>query len=473
MCQIFFTNYNGMLHMSKVEQIRNEIKWAFDMYKKFAWGYDDLNPRLKRGHNWIFLGNTIVDSLDTLYLANLHDDFRESVQWVHHNLTLKNVQVNAFEVTIRILGGLLSAYALSKQPILLTKAEMIGKHLSVPFRRHMYPPNIVNLQTGYVQPQRLYSLAQVGTLQLEHRYLSYITSKPELKKNAFYVCSIMKRLAKQSQRTKKCPGLLSQSIYENGRSQMSTYSIGAEADSYYEYMLKIYLQDGSKDKIALKNYAQASESIRHNLFRWRNDKLAYVTSGHCHKVTRRQNIIVSKSMGHLECFAPAMFAIEAYKTNTTSRNVILRDAEALMQGCLQLYDLSNTVGAESVRMNRLDTKIQNSANMLRPEVVESLYILWKVTKKEMYRNYSWNIFTSFRKHSKFANGYCSMSNVRRPSCDSTMESFFIAETLKYIYLMFDDKIDLDKWVFNTEAHPLPIIKDMPSCYGASIMDHSS
>jgi mannosyl-oligosaccharide alpha-1,2-mannosidase len=66
-----------------------------------------------------------------------------------------------------------------------------------------------------------------------------------------------------------------------------------------------------------------------------------------------------------------------------------------------------------------------------------------------------------------------MSNVRRPSCDSTMESFFIAETLKYIYLMFDDKIDLDKWVFNTEAHPLPIIKDMPSCYGASIMDHSS
>jgi mannosyl-oligosaccharide alpha-1,2-mannosidase len=42
-----------------------------------------------------------------------------------------------------------------------------------------------------------------------------------------------------------------------------------------------------------------------------------------------------------------------------------------------------------------------------------------------------------------------------------MESFFLGETLKYLYLLFADQqeIDLKQWVFNTEAHPMPIYRD--------------
>ena len=59
------------------------------------------------------------------------------------------------------------------------------------------------------------------------------------------------------------------------------------------------------------------------------------------------------------------------------------------------------------------------------------------------------------------NGYTTISNVRNPNDTrpkDMMESFFLGETLKYLYLLFADRheFDLDKWVFNTEGHPLPI-----------------
>lgn len=57
-------------------------------------------------------------------------------------------------------------------------------------------------------------------------------------------------------------------------------------------------------------------------------------------------------------------------------------------------------------------------------------------------------------------GFSGIKNVytRQVTKDDVQQSFFLAETLKYLYLLFspDDVMSLDKWVFNTEAHPLPI-----------------
>lgn len=100
-------------------------------------------------------------------------------------------------------------------------------------------------------------------------------------------------------------------------------------------------------------------------------------------------------------------------------------------------------------------------NIQRPETVESLLVLYRVTKNNQYREWGWKIFQAFEKYSKLKEGYATITNVdnvHHVTYVDKMESFFLAETLKYLFLLFSDDsvLPMDKWVFNTEAHPLPV-----------------
>lgn len=79
-----------------------------------------------------------------------------------------------------------------------------------------------------------------------------------------------------------------------------------------------------------------------------------------------------------------------------------------------------------------------------------------------YREWGWQIFEAFEKYTKVdSGGYSSLDDVTvlPPRRRDKMETFFMGETLKYLYLLFADSstIPLNKYVFNSEAHPLPII----------------
>jgi len=101
-------------------------------------------------------------------------------------------------------------------------------------------------------------------------------------------------------------------------------------------------------------------------------------------------------------------------------------------------------------------------NLQRPETVESLFYLYRLTGNRTYQDWGWAIFQAFDRYTKLpAAGYSSIGNVKSPASSNyrnKMESFWLAETLKYLYLLFSDSelVPLDKFVFNTEAHPLPI-----------------
>lgn len=102
-------------------------------------------------------------------------------------------------------------------------------------------------------------------------------------------------------------------------------------------------------------------------------------------------------------------------------------------------------------------------NLLRPETVESLFYMYRFTQDKKYREWGWQIFLAFMKYTKIDGaGFSSINNVKSPSnpgYKDKLESFFLAETLKYLFLLFSDDpklIPLDKFVFNSEAHPLPI-----------------
>ena len=103
------------------------FKHAWQNYRKYAWGKDHLKPLSKTFETWFDLGLTIIDSLDTMIVMGLTEEFEEARDWVKQNLLFStNKDVNLFETTIRVLGGLLSAYHLSDEKIFLNKATELG-----------------------------------------------------------------------------------------------------------------------------------------------------------------------------------------------------------------------------------------------------------------------------------------------------------------------------------------------------------
>ena len=106
------------------------------------------------------------------------------------------------------------------------------------------------------------------------------------------------------------------------------------------------------------------------------------------------------------------------------------------------------------------------------EVIESYFVLWRTTKDQKYRDWAWEAFQAIEKHCRVADGYSGIKNVNQVPVvhDDTQQSFFLAETLKYLYLTFsdDDVIPLDDYVFNTEAHPLGKIREQVSSWPADL-----
>ncbi|URD90741.1 Glycosyl hydrolase family 47 [Musa troglodytarum] len=110
-------------------------------------------------------------------------------------------------------------------------------------------------------------------------------------------------------------------------------------------------------------------------------------------------------------------------------------------------------------LSKEDMSVGTSWNILRPETVESLVYLWRFTGNKTYQEWGWNIFQAFEKNSRIDSGYVGLKDVNTGVKDNMMQSFFLAETLKYLYLLFSPPsvISFDEWVFNTEAHPLKIV----------------
>ena len=420
----------------------SEVLGSWNRYVGDCWGFDELGS--VGCVNWLGMGVTIVDSLSTLWLLGEKSEFNRGVDWVSVQVWDK-VVLNVFEVTIRVLGGLLSGYGLSGDVRLLRAAECVGYRILGGWRSESLPENVAGRR------QVRYSLAEVGSLQLEFRYLWHATNRSEIKDLIMSrACWVFGRLTSNVYSS----GLLSASVNMRGESMSHEYHIGGGADSFYEYMLKTHLQDGGRYRCAYRRFEVARDAIRSRLLRRWNADMSYLIR------VNRFDRVTSRNMDHLDCFAPGMLALD-YRTS--GDETVLRDARQLMVGCWQLYNLSSTVGVESVHFGAKKLTIRNPANLLRPEVAESLYYLWKVTGDSKYQAWGEQMLDRFKMYSKFGGRYCTMRNVRKPSCDGKMESFWLAETLKYLYLLKNDVIDLDKWVFNTEAHPLPVVRSLPPC----------
>lgn len=441
------------------------MKHAWDNYRTYGWGHNELRPIARKGHSTnIFgssqMGATIVDALDTLYIMGLHEEFMDGQRWIEENLDFSvNSEVSVFEVNIRFIGGLLAAYYLSGEEIFKTKAVQLAEKLLPAFNTPTgIPWAMVNLKSGVGRNWGWASagssiLAEFGTLHMEFVHLSYLTGDL-----TYYnkVMHIRKLLQKMERPNGLYPNYLNP---RTGRWGQYHTSVGGLGDSFYEYLLKAWLMSDKTDHEARRMYDDAVEAIEKHLIKKSRGGLVFIgewKNGH-----------LERKMGHLACFAGGMFALGADGSRKDKAGHYLELGAEIARTCHESYDRTALkLGPESFKFDgaveAVAVRQAEKYYILRPEVIETYWYLWRFTHDPRYRQWGWEAALAIEKSCRVSGGFSGVKDVYSltPAHDDVQQSFFLAETLKYLYLLFsgDDLLPLDHWVFNTEAHPLPVLR---------------
>jgi len=448
---------NETQNKKRAAKVKEAMKFAWDNYVKYDWGGDELRPISRGDHDWFSLGLTIVDSLDTLHIMNLHEEFDKARDWVANLDLSKNTrhQVSVFETIIRYLGGFLSTYHLSGDKIFLDKAEQMGHLLLKAFDKSSpFPKTFLHLSDGvgrYADEQCVI-LSEIGTLFLEFNHLSDVTGNPIWRHTSDKALNALANMKT------KYPGLIAAKVKKDASAFCEEhYSIAAMTDSYYEYLLKMWIYQDKNNGQYQDLYNTAAKSALEYLYKPTNKGdyyLANFINGH-----------TTTTQEHLACFTGGMFALGAAANISGSEElneIYMEAGKRITETCAKTYfDMPTGVAPEVAGIGndgRFYAHI--SYYILRPETVESLFILYRLTGDTKYQEWGWRIFEAIEKNCRTEHGYSGLRDVYSANTkDDIQQSFFMAETLKYLYLLYSDSsvIPLDKYVFNTEAHPIPIM----------------
>jgi mannosyl-oligosaccharide alpha-1,2-mannosidase len=414
-------------------------------------------------------------------------------------------EINVFETTIRYLGGFLAAHDLTKgkYPTLLTKAEELGimlyKAFDTPNRIPVTRWKFKAAMDGKRQESSTGMLiAEIGSLSLEFTRLSQLTGDPR-----YYdaVQRIADMLDEQQDAT-RIPGLWP--VVVNARDSNFTegrgFLIGGMADSTFEYLPKNHLILGGATDQYRRMYEKAIEAMKKFIFfRPMNEKgLDILFAGSIDALETPESEWVIKAEGqHLGCFAGGMVGIGAKMFNREADMAISRK---LTEGCLwgyegatqglfpevtmmipcadrdfcpwdekiwldamkQTHGLEDKAAAEdkqrSLGLPKGMLQAKDTRYILRPEAIESVFILYRLTGEKKLQDRAWNMFKTIIAHTLTPIAHAALDDctASTPPKADRMESFWLAETLKYFYLIFSepDVVSLDQYVLNTEAHPL-------------------
>ncbi|XP_018022507.1 mannosyl-oligosaccharide 1,2-alpha-mannosidase IA-like [Hyalella azteca] len=455
---------NDPVARERREKVKEMTLHAWRGYKNYAWGKNELRPISKRGHSsGIFgrqdMGATIIDALDTLFIMGLTQEYQEARAWVSEQFDFNKIstEMSVFETNIRFVGGLLSSYALTGDPMFRDRALHVARKLLPAFSTPTgIPYALINVATGVAKNYAWASggssiLSEFGTLHLEFSYLSDITGDPVFKEKVLHVRDFLQKIEK--------PG----GLYPNylnpktGKWGQSHSSMGALGDSFFEYLLKEWVQSGFTDGTARDMYLDAMHGVTSKMLQKSKGGLTYLAESKFDRLEHK--------MDHLACFTAGMFALGS-QTIPAAGAEHMNIAKELGHTCHESYARTYTgLGPESFRFSDgMEAKALKSSEkyyILRPEVLEGWFYLWRYTKDQKYRDWAWDMVQSLEKHCRVEGGYSGIQNVYLENShkDDVQQSFLFAETLKYLYLIFSDDslISLDEWVFNTEAHPIPIL----------------
>ncbi len=341
----------------------------------------------------------------------------------------RDIYVKNFEITIRLLGGLLSSYQLTGDQRLLSLAEDLGNRLLPVFNSPTGLPYVyVNLRTGQTRDS-VTNPAETGTLLLEFGTLSKLTGRPVFYEKA-------KRALVETFRWRSPLGLVGQSInVETGAWTNTDSHISGGIDSCYEYLWKCWVLFGDKD--CRDMWAASIPAVNKYLADEIGGELWY---GHADMQTGKRT---KKTYGALDAFFPALLALSGD----------LERARRLQASSFKMWDLH---GIEPEMLDCKTMRVVAGSYHLRPEIIESTYYLYHYTGDREYRRMGEKMFDDFVKYCRTDAGYAALADVISKQQLDEMQSFVLAETFKYFYLLFapPKTLKFDKVIFNTEAHPL-------------------
>ena len=471
------------------EQVKDIFIQSWDGYEQYAWGYDIYHPLSKegaqmngkgKGMGWI-----IVDALDTLMIMNLTSRLSHAREWISRSLDYdQDINVNTFETTIRMMGGLLSAYYLSNEypdlaplsdddkgapgeDLYLEKATDLADRLIGAFDSESGVPFAsVNLGTskGILShaDAGASSTAEAASLQLEFKYLSYLTGEKNYWEKAERVLEVIDNNGMED-------GLLPIFIYATtGTFRGDNIRLGSRGDSYYEYLIKQYLQTAGEEPIYQDLWNQSLAGIRKHL-------ITYSNASHLTVLAERPQGLggnISPKMDHLVCFMPGTIALgvtggitieEAKKAGKwgSKEESDMKLAIELTKTCYGMYKVMITGLAPEIAHFHIDDpahmesdgilesselsddshakwrddyiiKHPDNHNLQRPETVETLFYMWRITGDDVYREWGWEIFKNFVHYTRADDdaGFTSLAHANEipPILKDNMESFWLVST---------------------------------------------
>ncbi|KAJ5619745.1 Class I alpha-mannosidase [Penicillium lagena] len=488
--------------VKKQNAVKEAFLHAWNGYKTHAWSRDEVSPE-SGGFRDPFSGwgATLVDSLDTLIIMGLDKEFKEALMALEDiDFTItRQRDINVFETVIRYVGGFLAAYDLSegKHPILLKKAVELSDMLYDCFDTKNRMPQArwnwaTSIKGGELHPGTSTVMSELGSFSVEFTRLTQLTGDLKYYDAAQRIMNELDR----AQETTHLPGLWPKFVDANSlKFERNDFGIGACADSTYEYLPKQHIMVGGASDQYRRMYESAMDPIKkHIVFRaMTKDEDQHILFPADIKVNSAKGTISSHiyTAMHLSCFIGATIGLGAKLFN---RPEDMYYARGLTDGCIWAYDVfPHGVMAEEFKVvpcdnmdscawdekkwldtissdtdyarSRVKTEklppgvinVQDSNYKLRPEAIESVFYMWRISGDQFYQDAAWRMFKNIDAITRTKFGHSAVYDVRddEPRKKDEMESFWTAETLKYFYLTFSDPnlVSLDDYVFNTEAHP--------------------
>ncbi|MDR0184274.1 glycoside hydrolase family 47 protein [Lysobacter arvi] len=414
------------------EEVKAQFLHAWRGYREYAWGHDALKPLTNAPHDWYgeSLLMTPVDALDTMILMGLDREAGEARELIATKLSFdRDLDVKHFEIVIRLLGGLLSGYQLTGDQRLLDLAQDLGTRLLPAFDSPTGLPYVyVNLRTGKAHGNES-NPAEAGTLLLEYGTLSKLTGNPVFYEKA-------KRALVETYKRRSKIGLVGERFdVATGEWTNTRSHVGARIDSYYECLWKCWTLFGDEDCHAMWKDSIAAAN-RH--YPEEIDGALWV--GHVDMETGQR---IASRYGALDAFWPGLLALSGD----------VAQARRLQDSSFKMW---RKWGIEPEAYDYRKDEVISAGYPLRPEIVESAWYLHRLTGDATYRAMGREMFDDFVRYTRTGSGFATLDSVITKEKADDMESFVLAETFKYFYLLFapPETLDPAKVVLTTEAHPL-------------------
>ncbi|CAL5362094.1 unnamed protein product [Camellia sinensis] len=441
------------------EKVRKMFYHAYDNYMTYAFPHDELKPIAKTyTDSLVELGNlklehlpqeyngsalTLIESLSSLVIMGNDTEFERAVLWLSENLTFDvDARINLFECNIRVLGGLVSAHILATDSTnrlvqgkyknqLLILAEDLGQRFLPAFDTPTGLPFAwINLKYGVIENETTEtSTSGCGSLILEMGALSRLTGEPRFESAAL-------RALRKLWSMRSSLNLLGTTLdVETGEWIEYSSGIGAGVDSFYEYLLKAHILFGRDEfwRMFQSAYLGVQKYFRHGPW--------------YHEADMRTGQATYWQLTSLQAFWPGL-------------QVLVGDITAANSSHREFFSVWERFGVlpERYLLDRQMLHPTEKYYPLRPELAESTFYLYHATKDPWFLEVGESIVNSLNSYTKVEGGFASIRDVSSMQLEDHQHSFFLAETCKYLYLLFDDSFLVDRnYIFTTEGHPLPIM----------------